>query len=223
MWRVEPISSCSSQSVRQKQTGFTLLEIAIVLVIIGLILGGVLKGQELVNGAKVKALASDFRDIPLFIFGYQDRYKRLPGDDGHAVARFGAATADGNDNWMIGGAWDSTNLADESVRFWQHVRLANLAAGSTDFSTLANAGLPTNAEGGMIGIQMTAPIAGMSGTYYACTQQIVFRLAQQLDRMLDDGSGATGAIRAQAGSATDSANPGMNYAEGNIYTLCLAI
>ncbi len=58
--------------MNNKQSGFTLIEIAIVLVIIGLLLGGVLKGQELINSAKVKNFATDFRNIPLF-------YLRLPG------------------------------------------------------------------------------------------------------------------------------------------------
>jgi prepilin-type N-terminal cleavage/methylation domain-containing protein len=70
--------------MKSRQAGFTLVEIAIVLVIIGLLLGGVLKGQELINSAKVKNFATDFRNIPLFIYGYQDKYKALPGDH-HAV------------------------------------------------------------------------------------------------------------------------------------------
>ena len=57
----------------KKQTGFTLIELAIVLVIIGLLLGGVLRGQELINSAKVKNLAADFRNIPVYIYGYQDK------------------------------------------------------------------------------------------------------------------------------------------------------
>ena len=67
--------------MKNQQSGFTLVEIAIVLVIIGLLLGGVLKGQELINSAKVKSLASEFRAIPTFIYGYQDRFRSLPGDD----------------------------------------------------------------------------------------------------------------------------------------------
>ena len=63
--------------LKNNQAGFTLVEIAIVLVIIGLLLGGVLKGQELINSAKVKNFATDFRNTPLFIYGYQDKYKRL--------------------------------------------------------------------------------------------------------------------------------------------------
>ena len=70
--------------MKRNQSGFTLIEIAIVLVIIGLLLGGVLKGQELVNSAKVKSLANDFKNIPALIYGYQDKYRALPGDDAKA-------------------------------------------------------------------------------------------------------------------------------------------
>ena len=49
--------------MKKQQAGFTLIELAIVLVIIGLLLGGVLKGQELINSAKVKNLANDFKNI----------------------------------------------------------------------------------------------------------------------------------------------------------------
>ena len=73
----------------RRQSGFTLIEIAIVLVIIGLLLGGILKGQELINSARVKNLATDFRNIPLFIYGYQDKFRALPGDDSAAVAHVG--------------------------------------------------------------------------------------------------------------------------------------
>ena len=59
--------------MKKQQSGFTLVEIAIVLVIIGLLLGGVLKGQELINSAKVKNLANDFRTIPTFVYAYQDK------------------------------------------------------------------------------------------------------------------------------------------------------
>ena len=62
----------------RRQSGFTLIEIAIVLVIIGLLLGGILKGQELINSARVKNLATDFRNIPVFIYGYQDKFRALP-------------------------------------------------------------------------------------------------------------------------------------------------
>jgi prepilin-type N-terminal cleavage/methylation domain-containing protein len=66
---------------RRQQSGFTLVEIAIVLVIIGLLLGGVLKGQKLINSAKAKAVITDFRNTATMIAAYQDRFRALPGDD----------------------------------------------------------------------------------------------------------------------------------------------
>ena len=70
-----------------RQAGFTLVEIAIVLVIIGLLLGGVLKGQELIKSAKVKAYKSNADAITVALNGYLERFRALPGDDhaGHAT------------------------------------------------------------------------------------------------------------------------------------------
>src|ERR1035437_6988898 len=106
--------------MQRNQSGFTLIEIAIVLVIIGLLLGGVLKGQELINSARVKNLATDFRNLPVLIYGYQDKYKALPGDDINAVSHV-AATNNGNGNGIINGKWDTTTqtVNDETQWFWQ--------------------------------------------------------------------------------------------------------
>lgn len=62
---------------KQNQQGFTLVEIAIVFVIIGLLLSGVLKGQELIKNAKIKAAASDINAYSVALIGYQDRYGDL--------------------------------------------------------------------------------------------------------------------------------------------------
>src|SRR5512147_269181 len=122
--------------MRSQQSGFTLVEIAIVLVIIGLLLGGILKGQELINSAKVKNLANDFRNIPVYIYGYQDKFRSLPGDDatvGTATTHIPNGTACTPaatpahcvvGNGLIDGPWDATTTADESYVFWQHIRLA---------------------------------------------------------------------------------------------------
>ncbi len=63
-----------------KQRGFTLVEIAIVLVIIGLLLGGILKGQQLINSARVRNLADTSAGIQAAYYGFLDRYRRIPGD-----------------------------------------------------------------------------------------------------------------------------------------------
>ncbi len=205
----------------RKQQGFTLVEIAIVLVIIGLLLGGVLKGQELINSAKVKNFATDFRNIPLFIYGYQDKFRALPGDDGQAPAHVTganpASTPAGSvlSNGVIEGDWDSAVVTDESFLFWQHVRLAGLAAGPTAVADTNYA--PRNADGGIIGIASNnnaAPyIAGMRGTYLVCSRGILGKYARQLDTTMDDGCPNTGSLRAipgqLAGSTTGNAAAGL--------------
>ncbi|RKZ71062.1 MAG: type II secretion system protein, partial [Gammaproteobacteria bacterium] len=64
----------------KKQAGFTLVEVAIVLTIIGLLLGGILKGQELINSARVRSLANQNSAIQAAYFGFIDRYRQVPGD-----------------------------------------------------------------------------------------------------------------------------------------------
>ena len=63
-----------------RQHGFTLVELAVVLVIIGIILGAVLKGQELINNSKAKSLQSNLKSIETMMWSYYDRKGRWPGD-----------------------------------------------------------------------------------------------------------------------------------------------
>jgi prepilin-type N-terminal cleavage/methylation domain-containing protein len=202
--------------MKRNQSGFTLIEIAIVLVIIGLLLGGVLKGQELINSAKVKNLATDFKNVPIYIYGYQDKYKALPGDDAQAVTHLpvitGVTVTNGNGSGIINGFWNdgvpgstnSGNNTSESFNFWQHIRLAGFGPGAT--STNDPAYLPTNAVGGHIGVTNSLaannpipPVAGTSaglvGTYIVCSDSIPFKFAKQLDTTLDDGNTATGSVQ----------------------------
>lgn len=69
-----------SKMKKQVQRGFTLVEIAIVLVIIGLLIGGVLRGQELLNSARANSVAAQQSSIQTAYFGFVDRYKFMPGD-----------------------------------------------------------------------------------------------------------------------------------------------
>src|SRR5438034_8642401 len=77
----------------KRQQGFTLIEIAIVLVIIGLLLGGVLKGQELITSARVRNLISMQDGIKAAYFGFLDRYRALPGDYAQATANINGVSA----------------------------------------------------------------------------------------------------------------------------------
>ena len=223
--------------MRSQQSGFTLVEIAIVLVIIGLLLGGILKGQELINSAKVKNLANDYRVIPTYIYAFQDKFKALPGDDA-AIAQHVTGGTPGTGgtvgNGVIEGTWkDAETGTTEANIFWQHVRLANLAAGPT---TPAAGFAPTNAVGGRIGVSsMTAAqvqvdgaaVAAanqMKGTYQICSTAILGKFVKQLDIQMDDGNTATGSMRAHPdGTATGQAStPTASIDEAAPYTVCMA-
>ena len=219
--------------MKKKQSGFTLVEIAIVLVIICLLLGGVLKGQELVNSAKVKHLANDFRSISSFVYAYQDRFRALPGDDRAAATHLNGGTnattpASGVGNARINGNWNSDVRTDESFLFWQHVRLAGLATGSPDLASPDY--IPRNAEGGRIGVTgdpiLTSPPATTPypASFYVCSQGIQGRFARQIDTTIDDGNTQTGSVRAITDNSANERNAIEVKAsdDANLYTVCMA-
>ena len=230
--------------MRHHQRGFTLVEIAIVLVIIGLLLGGVLKGQELINSAKVKNMVNDFRSAQTFVSAYQDRFRRLPGDQtaaqladafgnnavngGAPSACAGAAGCTPN-NGLIDGNWNDAvgaNLS-ESVVFWQHVRLANLATGPV--ATADPNYIPRNADGGQIGVESgivagaAAPyITGLRGSYFVCMDGVLGRYARQIDTTMDDGNTADGSVRVAATGAARGAAAVLtaDIVDGTPYIVC---
>ena len=219
----------------RSQPGFTLIEIAIVLVIIGLLLGGALKGQELINSAKVKNLAGDFKNIPVLIYGYQDKFRALPGDDAAAAAHV-AAGKNGDGNGVIDGKWNDVAAADsEAFNFWQHIRLAGLTPGSTDKNDADY--LPRNASSGKIGIQngsaASPPIKDKSGNpirgaYIICSDGIPGKFVKQLDAATDDGNIGTGSMLAMktynfGGTADDTSVAATAIDEAAGYTVCMGV
>jgi prepilin-type N-terminal cleavage/methylation domain-containing protein len=210
--------------MKKQQNGFTLIELAIVLVIIGLLLGGVLKGQELINSAKVKNMAADFRNVPVYIYGYQDKFKALPGDDAAAVGHVGAV-ASGDGDGKIESAWNSTTITEESAKFWEHIRLAGLAPGSTDITnaTATSGFYPTNSDGGRIGVTSQLPITSLPGAYFMCSGGILGKYAKQLDLTIDDGTpngGSTRATEATTFPATGAA-AAIAWSDSASYTVCM--
>lgn len=224
----------------KKQSGFTLVEIAIVLVIIGLLLGGVLKGQELINSAKVKNFINDFRTTSTFVYGYQDKFRAIPGDDAAAVNHVAAtvnavATTGTVGDGRISGAWNSLTRTNESYLFWEQVRRAGLATGTPDVPAAPAANdayLPRNADGGRLGITsdavLTAPTTPFPATYYVCSSGVQGRIARQIDTTMDDGNTATGTVRVLgtvAGGELATAADSYQVVVANdsvLFTVCVA-
>ena len=144
---------------KQREGGFTLIEIAIVLVIIGLLLGGVLKGQELITSARVRNLISQQDGIKAAYFGFQDRYRALPGDYPGAQANanipnMGSDTMGGNGDGLI----VSTGSANEPTLAWMHLSHAGFLTGNYTMASATEAAsttaqIPTVSFG-----QLTTPI-----------------------------------------------------------------
>jgi len=214
-----------------KQTGFTLVEIAIVLVIVGLLIGGVLKGQEMITNAKLKRVESDNAGIAAAMFSYQDRYLQLPGDDSAATGRFTvydvADNADGAGNGTIGDGtdWDTdistawTDGGQETLKFFAHMRAAGLVPGGGKDSTR-----PTNAYGGQIGIQDGS--LGISG-HTTIFGAIEGPIAKIIEARLDDGFGDSGRIQSDVidGSEDmDSGATGENaYSDSERYNMAFRL
>jgi prepilin-type N-terminal cleavage/methylation domain-containing protein len=219
--------------MKNQQSGFTLVEIAIVLMIVGLLLGGVLKGQELINSAKAKSYAQDFRIIQTALYGFQDRFKGIPGDLVGVNTKISGATAATTPTGTLGnssidGAWNTTTDTDESCLVFQHLRLAGFLSGSTSGTCSgANADgyFQANADGGRVGIsstiQMTLPTA-MTGSYNICSTGVLGKIAKQLDTQLDDGNTATGSFRVATVAAPTTALALADVNDGLTYVVCLA-
>jgi len=213
------------RSRRHAQSGFTLVEIAIVLVIIGLLLGGVLKGQELIENGRVKSAAADMNGIAAAYNSYLDRYRRLPGDDvGAVVARgvswTGVTAGDGNGVIVAPAAFTG---ADESAGFFQHLRAAGFITGNPA-ATAADA-LPINAWGGLTTVVNVGAIQGRpaGARLLVCTGNVPGKSAGALDVQLDDGNPALGAFRATTSVGANTvpgAAAAAPYVEDNTYTVC---
>lgn len=214
--------------MKSQQKGFTLVEIAIVLVIIGLLLGGILKGQEMITQAKIKNVIADFSGVSAAYHGYQDRYRKIPGDDGDANARWTlgiAAPASGAFNsGTISGGYATTTANEESRLFWLHLRRAGFVSGSDQEQ-------PFNAVTGRLGVQTGdtaggAIFGGFSGLII-CSANLPDKIAIATDVQMDDGVPNTGTVRGMLQAAP---NPALGagtaatatFAETgtNVYILC---
>ena len=211
------------------EVGFTLVEIAIVLVIIGLLLGGILKGQEMITQAKIKNIVNDFNGVTVAVTSYQDRYRALPGDDLNATTRWTVqAPASGNGNGTVEGLYNDATTTTESHLFWQHLRIAGFVPGLT--TGAGSRTLPPNAAGGLIGVESGVP--GTNGLGFTstiiCFSNLPEKIASAVDGQMDDSNPASGQIRGQLQvsanppTATNAGGAATAYVETGVnqYLLC---
>lgn len=217
--------------MKKTQSGFTLVEIAIVLVIIGLLLGGVLKGQEMIESAKIKNGINDMNGVTAAYNSYIDRFRRLPGDDGPLAgatglqARGGAwanITAAGDNNGVIAITAAQVFAAlGESVAFWQALKAAGFISGNPADAGLA--ALPRNAFNGLTGVGTGVTPAAGAAVLSVCLSQVPGKAARAIDTQFDDGIPNRGNVLATLGVVGNNTAPGAAvaaYSDDFQYTLC---
>lgn len=173
----------------QKQSGFTLVELTIVLLVIGLLIGGTLKGQSVIDNARIKRMALDTAVFGDAIHTYRELYQSLPGDDPRASLRWPGAK-DGNGDGVIQGSWIPKNSGEESGLLWSHLRFARLLPGSGNDDSL-----PRHPLGGRGGVGNK--LLKLEGLTF-CMEDVPARFAVGYDTQFDDGQWVSGRIRASS-------------------------
>lgn len=192
-------SSAIRSVVLKRQAGFTLVEIAIVLVVIGLLIGGIMKGQELIGSAKVRNVISEMDGFRTMVNTFQDRYRAMPGDMSNArnlIGRTAANCRSGCNDGLVS-PWRNTSLVTN------HLSAAGLYTGAFNnrevnaAPTASNA--PTNPFGGAMFLaywnQYNGTGARPSVTGIYTGRAVPSKVLAEIDRKVDDGNPRTGSFR----------------------------
>ncbi|MEZ5813233.1 MAG: prepilin-type N-terminal cleavage/methylation domain-containing protein [Alphaproteobacteria bacterium] len=168
----------SIETLRHDQQGFTLVELAVVMIIIGLLIGGILKGQELIVNARVTATASQMESMSAAVNGFRDAYSSIPGDMSTAQNRLpncAAATFcfNGGGDSQIGlgvgaAAADPAagNGAQEASNFFIHLARGEFLTGVSGAAAAMAPGVthPVTPAGGVFNVgDRTGPTASSAG------------------------------------------------------------
>lgn len=190
----------------KKQRGFTLVEMSIVIVIVGLLLGMVVKGKEMLTNAKIKNIENSFNSIAQAVSIYQERYHALPGDDKWADLKFGdnegISITNGDADGVIKGHFDSEIKNDEARLVWSHLRYAHLVlrVNTNDTSSYDSEQQqqPTNPYFGLTGVSSHSSDNGAQGKnmpLFVGLTQIPGHIAIILESHSDDLKANRGRIR----------------------------
>ena len=204
--------------MRIKTQGFTLIEVAIVLVIMGLLLGGVLKGQELLTNARVRELIGQQDGVKAAFLGFQDRFKAMPGDYVGAMSSIPNATQNGNGNGRI----ESGTTPNESILAWEHLSRAGFLNATFSYNAVES---PTTSLRNNYGVFLQIAYDGIYGAGSAGTPailrhnlksgcQIPVEVIAEVDRKIDDGAPNGGSFQFSRyqGNATSMPTDGTTAA-----------
>ena len=197
---------------KNRNGGFTLVEIAIVLVIIGLLLGGILKGQELINNAKVRAIADRQNSLKVAWFSFIDRFAALPGDYVQAhIYITGAERGDGDGLISV----EEAPLAFQHLSASGYLRCGHCTETNTDSVTKPTAANSLiNNYGGVMSIwhdseHYALPTAGtgVPRLMVHTGPRIPSNILAEVDRKIDDGIPNTGDMRFNKYDSTGADSP----------------
>jgi hypothetical protein len=211
------------------------VELAIVLVLIGLLIGMLLLGNGILVQSRIKFVANEFEHLKVAVLTYQDRYAALPGDDARAASRWVGRSKDGTGDGRISGSYQAPPsggdplvtltvdaVTGESLNFWWQIRLAELIIAPPPVITPV--AQPLNAYAGVIGVEW-----GVFGfpRLAACTANLPGEIAIGVESQLDDGDPRRGLVRAAKqnidNEAIATANAGVLGYETDdaaMYILC---
>ncbi|MBX9620744.1 MAG: prepilin-type N-terminal cleavage/methylation domain-containing protein [Alphaproteobacteria bacterium] len=207
------------------EAGFSLIELAVVLIIMGLLIGGILKGRDLIESARLKRVISQLNELRMATSTFLDKYNSLPGDFHNASTQIKANLPNGNGNGLVEGA--GLAPGSEALAFWAHLAGAGLI-GNPGLEHEINVGefgkgAPESSLGG--GFTVENNPQGLSGLWFILGQKhndhgtgglLTPSQALSIDKRMDNGHPTSGKVRAMDG--TDKA-PHSCVLEGGVYNL----
>jgi prepilin-type N-terminal cleavage/methylation domain-containing protein len=192
--------------------GFTLVELSIVLVIIGLILGGVMVGRSMIRSMQVNRIGADVEAYRAAVATFQDKYGTLPGDLSNATT-FWTGAVNGNGDGRI-------PCCAEDFAFWRHLQLAGLIKGTftgvtgpgSTYDSVIGTNIPQSSitSAGYMAMttynssifyfyadgDMGLLLGGDGPATYSHSPTLTVEEASLLDQKMDDGLAVSGLIKA---------------------------